>query len=263
VRVRGDRRLSLGGHFRELRRRLLVSAVAILIGLVAAFAASDILLVVLQGPIRDVAVSRDGTSTMLNFDAVTSAFDLRIRLSLTIGLVVASPVWLWQLWAFFAPAMRQREGRYVIGFLGSAIPLFFVGCYVGWAVVPHVIYFMAEFVPIGGALFYNSSLYFDFILKLVLITGVAFAFPAVLVLLSAAGVMTHREIARGWRVAVIVITIFTAMATPAADVLSMLVLAVPMVALYGATIVAAWAIARVRERSTRKSLTQKKDALAQ
>ena len=65
------------------------------------------------------------------FDTVTSGFDLRIRISFAIGLMISAPVWLWQIWAFIMPGLTRKEIRYTVGFLGAAIPLFFAGCYVG------------------------------------------------------------------------------------------------------------------------------------
>jgi sec-independent protein translocase protein TatC len=130
------------------------------------------------------------------------------------------------------PGLTRKEIRYTWGFLGSAIPLFFAGCFVGWLIMPHIVELMASFVPDGAGLFYDSSYYYDFILKLLLVIGVSFVLPVFLVLLNVAGVMSGKAILKGWRVAVLVITIFTAMATPAADVVSMLMLAGIMIVLY-------------------------------
>lgn len=222
----------LRDHLAELRRRLTVAAIAVVVGAIAAFLLTDPILFALTEPIRIVAGERGADLVSLNFDSVTSAFDLRLRIAITVGLVIAAPIWLAQLWLFIVPALTRRETRFAVGFLGSAIPLFFTGCFVGWLIAPHGIALMASFVPDGAAQFYQSTYYYDFILKLVVVVGVAFVLPVLLVLLNVAGVISARGIMQGWRIAVIVATLFAALATPSADIVSMVLLAVILIVLY-------------------------------
>ncbi len=130
------------------------------------------------------------------------------------------------------PGLTRREIRYTIGFIASAVPLFFAGIAVGWLIMPHIIELMAQFVPVQGALFYQYDYYYDFIIKLLLVVGVAFILPVFLVALNLAGILSGKAILKGWRVAVLVIAVFAAVATPAADIVSMLLLGGILVVLY-------------------------------
>jgi len=186
----------------------------------------------ITGPIRVIAEQRGDDFSALNFGTVTSAFDLRMRIAFSIGLFLSAPVWLWQIWAFIMPGLTRKEIRYTVGFVAAAIPLFFAGCYVGMLVVPHVIEVMWSFTPEGGVNFYNAAEYYDFVFKLMIVIGISFVLPVFLVALNLAGIMSGRAILKGWRAAVLIATIFAAIATPAADAVSMLLLAGILVVLF-------------------------------
>lgn len=222
--------MSLGAHLVELRKRLFISALAIVVAMVAGFIVSEFAINAMAAPITDIAEGRG--QALLNFDNVTGAFDLRMKVAFTIGIVVASPVWLYQIWAFLVPGLTRKEIGYALGFLLSAVPLFLAGCAAGWFVMPHIVELMVGFTPADASNFFNAGIYFDFVLKLVLAVGIAFIVPVFLVLLNFVGVLSAATIIKSWRVAVLVIALFCATATPAADVISMFILAIPMVALY-------------------------------
>jgi sec-independent protein translocase protein TatC len=223
--------MTLGAHLREFRKRLYLAALGIFIGGVGGWFAADFVLDALRRPIFAVAEAQGRVAT-LNYDGVTSAFDLKLQIALTVGVVVSSPVWLYQIWAFFVPAMTRREIKYVLAFFLTAIPLFLAGCYAGWEVFPRIVQLMTSFAPSDDASILTAKTYFDFVLKLVIVVGVGFVLPVFLVLLNFAGVLSAKSILKSWRVAVLIIALFTAIATPTADVLSMLLLAAPMVVLY-------------------------------
>lgn len=246
ARAQGDKRMSLGQHLVELRKRLLISALGIVIGMVIAFLLAQPIIDLLTVPITMIA-ERTGKA-VLNFDTITGAFDLQIRIAFAVGLIISAPVWLLQLWLFIGPGMTRKEMRYTVGFLGAAVPLFFAGAFAGWLVMPHIIDLMSRFVPEGAANFFQYSYYYDFILKLLIVVGVAFVLPVFLVLLNLAGVMSGMAILKGWRIAVLAITIFTALATPAADVISMFLLAIPMLVLYFAAVGIALLVDRRRAK---------------
>lgn len=235
--VRG--KMSLGGHLRELRRRIYIAALAIVLGAVAGWFFSDAILALLREPIYAIAESQNRIAT-LNYDAITSAFDLKLQIAITLGIVLSSPVWLYQIWAFFIPGLTKTEKAYSLGFFLSAIPLFIAGCAAGWMVFPHIVELMTGFAPENDTTIINAKVYFDFVLKLVLVVGIAFVLPVFLVLLNFAGVISAATIIKSWRVAILLIVLFTAIATPAADVLSMFLLAIPMIGLYFAAAFVAW-----------------------
>lgn len=227
--------MPLLAHLVELRRRLIRSALAIAVGAVAGWFMSGAVLDGARGPITAVAREQHRLAT-LNFDSVTGAFDLRFGIAVTTGVVLASPVWLYQIWAFLVPALTRRERRVTVAFLASAIPLFLAGCAAGWAVVPHMIQLLTGFAGAGDTTILQAPQYVAFLLKLVLAVGAAFVAPVFVVLLNAAGVLSATAVARSWRIAVLGIVVFTALVTPAADLLSMALLALPMLLLFAVTV---------------------------
>jgi sec-independent protein translocase protein TatC len=136
------------------------------------------------------------------------------------------------VWAFITPALVRKEKTYAVGFLLTAIPLFLGGCAAGWWVFPHVVEVMTGFAPDGTTTLLTARYYLDFSIKFILAIGIGFVLPVFLVLLNFTGVLSAAAIIKGWRWAILSITLFTAIATPAADVLSMFLLAIPMVILY-------------------------------
>lgn len=243
-----DRSMTLGAHLTELRKRLSVSALALVIGMVLGFILSDWALDAIRAPITALAHAQDRTAS-LNFSDVTSAFDLRMQIAFTIGVVLSSPIWLYELWAFIMPALNRREKWYTISFVGTSVPLFAAGCAAGWFVLPHMVELLTSFAPSGTSAILSARAYADFVMKLMLALGVAFVLPLLLVLVNAVGVISARTIIKSWRVAIMAIIGFTAIATPAADVVSMFLLAVPMVLLYMGAVGVAWLNDRRRHRA--------------
>lgn len=223
--------MSLGGHLVELRKRLTVAGAAIVVAGIGGWFLADPLWVALSAPLLRVAEAQ-GRSATINYTAVTEAFDTKLVIALVIGIVLSSPVWLYQLWAFVVPALHKREKRYAIGFLAASVPLFLAGCLAGWYTLPHIVELLTGFAAEGTATLLTAKFYLDFSLKLILAIGIGFVLPVFLVMLNFAGVLGGRTILRGWRWAILSITVFTALATPAADIMSMFILAIPMTGLY-------------------------------
>lgn len=224
--------MSLGAHLVELRKRLMYAALALVVGMVVAFIIADPVIHLITEPIRVIMEKRGDNFSALNFGTVTAAFDMRMRIAFSIGLFISAPVWLWQIWAFIMPGLTRKEIKYTIGFIAAAVPLFFAGCYLGIVIMPHVIELMWGFTPEGGTNFYQAQEYYDFIFKLMIVIGVSFVLPVFLVALNFAGVMSGRAILKGWRIAIIIATVFAALATPAADVISMLMLVSILIVLF-------------------------------
>lgn len=221
--------MSLGQHLIELRKRLFRSAIAVLLGAVIGWFVYPWVWDGLRAPIEIIAESR---SAVLNYQGITTAFDVHMQIAIYAGILISSPVWLYQIFAFLVPGLTGKEKRYTFGFVFTAIPLFLAGCVAGWFVVPHIVILLNSFVPAEDAAFIDAKDYLGFVLKLILAVGIAFVLPVFLVLLNFVGVMSARAILKGWRIAILMITLFTAIATPAADPFSMFLLAVPMVFLY-------------------------------
>lgn len=231
----GEKRMSLGGHLVELRKRLVIAMLALVVGMIAAFFLTGPIIWAMTEPIRIVAENRGDDPdavVRLMYSTITGPFDLQLRISFVVGIILSAPVWLWQLWAFLMPGLTRKEIRYTIGFVSAAIPLFFVGCFVGWLVMPHVVEIMAGFSAEGSVNMYEAKYYYDFVFKLVLVVGVSFVVPVFLVALNLAGIMTGKAILKAWRVAVLIAVGFAGLATPAADIVSMLLLAGILIVLF-------------------------------
>ena len=245
--------MSLTQHLLELRKRLFIAAIGVLAGAAAGWFLVDPVWKYLRAPITVVAHSRTSGDAIINYGSVSGAFDVRVQIAITLGILISSPVWLFEIFAFLVPGLNRKEKRYVFGFFFTAIPLFLAGAAAGFFVMPHIVELMTSFVPKQDASFLDAKGYLEFVLKLVLTTGVAFVLPVFLVLLNFIGVLQGKTILKSWRWAIIAITLFTAIATPAADVVSMLLLAAPMVVLYFASVgISLWhdrAVAR-RQQTT-------------
>lgn len=226
--------MSLGEHLVELRKRLIIAALAILLGLVAGFFLSDWVWDMLRAPINALRI--EGRKAELTYSAITEAFDLRVKIAFFVAVIVASPIWLYQLWAFLAPGLTRREKLYGVGFLAASVPLFLGGIYAAWMVLPNIVRLLASFQPAEDAYFLGAAGYIDFAVKLMLAVGVGFVMPVVLVMLNFVGVIRGRTILKSWRVAVLLIVLFAAITTPAVDLTSMFLLAAPMVLLFFAAV---------------------------
>jgi sec-independent protein translocase protein TatC len=241
--------MSLSGHLKELRKRLFWSALFILGGSVVGWFIFDPVFALLQQPILEVAKNRNQIAAV-NFGGVTSSFDMRLQVSIFIGFIGSSPIWLWNLWAFITPGLKKRERRFTLGFVFSAVPLFLAGCYLAWISLPAFVQTLIGFTPAGSTNLIDGSLYILFTLRILLIFGIAFVLPVVLVLLNFAGLITAKAILKSWRLAVFLTALIAALATPTADPMSMFLLMVPLLALY---FVAA-GVASIRDRMRGKQI---------
>src|SRR5688500_6167652 len=125
-----DGRMSLGEHLRELRRRLLISALTLVSGAIGGSFLYDPVYEHVTAPLLDVARRRgDDDSIALNFAGLTAAFSQRISIAIFVGCIVSSPVWLYQLWAFIVPGLTKKERRISLAFIAATVPLFLAGCW--------------------------------------------------------------------------------------------------------------------------------------
>jgi sec-independent protein translocase protein TatC len=223
--------MPLREHLRELRSRLLRASIAVVVGAVVGWLLYDWVLLKITQPLTAIEAER-GTKTAINFSQVAASFNLKLQMSVYLGLIIASPVWLYQLWAFIVPGLTKREKRTAMAFVGVATPLFAAGVTVAWLVLPNAVRFLTDFVPANAVSFIDAEQYLTFVAKLFLAFGVAFVIPLFLVALNMIGVLSGIAMAKGWRVAVFLVFLFAAMASPTPDAGSMLALAFPMVGLY-------------------------------
>ena len=223
--------MSLSGHLKELRNRLFWSALFIIGGSVAGWYLFDFVFNELQRPIVELA-SKPGSNVTVNFPTVVSALDVRVQVSIFLGILMSAPVWLYNLWAFITPGLKKREKRYTIGFVFSAVPLFVGGTALAWVSLPTFVAVLVGFTPEGAANVINASEYILFTIRILLVFGLAFVLPVALVMLNFAGVITAQNIIKSWRMAVLVSAVVGAIATPVAEPMAMFLLMVPLLILY-------------------------------
>jgi len=226
-----ERRMNLSGHLRELRNRIYWSALFIFTAAVGGWFLFDPVFAILQEPFKELSKT-PGFSATINFGSVSAPFDLRLQVSLFLGFIIASPFWLYNLWAYISPALDKRTKRIAITFVSFATPLFLIGCYIAWVLIPSFVKSLLSFTPIGSAAIINANDYILFALRVLLVFGIALVLPAILLLLNYLGVLTAKSIIKGWRLAVFLSAVVAALATPVSDPMSMLLLAVPLVLLY-------------------------------
>ncbi|MFD3540631.1 twin-arginine translocase subunit TatC [Streptomyces sp. NPDC058662] len=233
-------RMPLVEHLRELRNRLLRSVLAILvITFVAAFFYRDIINFLLK-PMLDSVGCTNGVVTQRNgrpcadmtVNGLISAFSIALKVSLTAGVVLSAPVWLYQLWAFAAPGLHHHEKKYARSFVAVGAPLFATGAVLAYKILPQTATILLEFTPDHARNLLPVDDYLDLVTRMVIVFGLAFELPLLLILLNFTGVLTAKRLAGWWRAMVLGITVFAAFATPTGDPLTMLALAGPIVALY-------------------------------
>ena len=142
--------MSLGDHLRELRRRLVISLIAIIIGAAIGWWQYDWIFEKLVAPIKDVAAERGAQIATVNFTGMTDAFSILITVGLFVGVVLASPVWLYQIWGFIVPGLTSREKRTAVFFIGAAAPLFLAGCVLGYVTLPKAAHALLSFTPVDA-----------------------------------------------------------------------------------------------------------------
>nr|WP_171784591.1 twin-arginine translocase subunit TatC [Isoptericola halotolerans] len=223
--------MPLRDHLVEVRKRVVRIALGLLAGAVLGWILYDPLLSALVQPLQDAA-ERRGALIGLNFDGVATAIDMQVKVALFLGVIVSSPWWLYQVFAFINPGLTRTERRYVYGFLVAAVPMFLAGASLAWFVLPLIVEVLNEFVPEGSSNLVGAQIYLSFVMRLILACGIAFLVPVFMVVLNLMGTVRARTWMAGWRWAILISFLFAAIATPTMDVLSMFGIALPICALY-------------------------------
>lgn len=233
--------MPLADHLRELRSRLVKSLLAIGVVAVVAFVYHDQLAAFLTEPLlksvgckasfQDIAKHGEHCAT-LNVNGLLGPFSILLKVGLMAGVVVASPIWLYQVWAFLAPGLHRHEKKYALSFVGAGVPLFVVGAWFAYTIIPTTAKALLSLTPDHVTNLVPLDGYLDLLVRMVLVFGFSFELPLLLVLLNFGGVISGRRMLGWWRWMVMGITIFSAIAMPSPDPLSMLALAAPICALF-------------------------------
>jgi sec-independent protein translocase protein TatC len=228
--------MPLMDHLRELRQRLLISVVAILIGTIAGWVVYPEVFEFIQQPyelgIAPLLNDHGFKAEMVLTGGIGSAFTFRLKVAFVLGLLAASPVWVWEIWAFILPALHRNERRWAYVLTGAGVPLFLGGVTVGYLVLPKGIQVLVGFAPQSIQVLLNLGDYLSFMLRTVLVFGLAAQIPLVVVLLNRIGAVSAKQLAAARPWTIVAIFVFAAIATPSTDPLTMCFLAVPMTVLY-------------------------------
>ena len=243
-----QRQLTLWEHLRELRKRLLISVIALVVGTSVAFPFWEKIVVLLKRPAQDL---NGGAGVPLIFTQVTEAFSTSFKVSIVAGLVLASPVVLYQVIRFIAPGLTGREQRYLLAFLPAAFLAFVGGVAFGYFVLtPQALPFLLSF---GGEVVepqIRVSSYVDVMIRLLFWMGVVFETPLVMLLLTQLGILNARAFSRFRRYWIVVAFVLGAIITPTVDPINQALVAIPLLVLYEVGILLARLAGRRRSRSS-------------
>jgi len=240
----GGATMTFWEHLGELKRRVGIALAGIAVGMVVAFCFRSWLYSVLIYPLH-----RAAPDVNLKFLAVQEPWIVYFRLALFGGLVLASPLVLWQAWAFIAPGLKREEKRAVGPVLPVILGLFAAGVlFVYFVLLPVSIGFLLGFAHQTAEPMLTQEKYFGFVTALCVAGGLLFQLPAVMCVLGWLGIVTSRWLWQrtGW--ALVVLMTLAALITPTGDAFNMLVLTAPLLALYLVGVVLVWLIERGRRR---------------
>ncbi|MBM4276717.1 MAG: twin-arginine translocase subunit TatC [Deltaproteobacteria bacterium] len=228
-----EQKQPLTSHLQELRKRLVLSFIAVGVGFVICYAFSQHLFDILSKPLLEMMPS--GSS--LIFTSVAEAFFTYMKVAFIAGIILASPFVLFQIWAFVAPGLYRNEKRYVIPFVAAGSFFFALGILFAYFVaIPVGFRFLLGYATDFIKPMPSMKEYLSFSIKFLLAFGLVFEFPVVLVLLARIGVVDAKMLARHRKYAILLIFIFAATMTPP-DVISQLLMAIPLMGLYELSII--------------------------
>jgi sec-independent protein translocase protein TatC len=238
-----DGTMTLYEHLRELRYRLVVSILAILVGMIVAWFFRYDLLDLLQRPYYQAiaalkAQNPDANTALVNIN-LTSPLTLSLKVSALAGAIVTAPFWLYQLWAFVVPGLLSKEKKWALIFIAAATPMFVCGVMVAYFVLPKAITVLLSFTQSGVTNLQDINAYLSFLLRLMVVFGLGFLIPLVVLMLNIVGVITAKQMAKYRSLVIFGTFVFGAVATPSTDPFSMLAVAAPMALLFlGAELIA-------------------------
>lgn len=252
----GDTPMSFWDHLAELRSRLVKAALGVMLAVIVCFVYATQLREFLAAPLHKawLAAGMSGKPE-LQVLAMMDAFMTDMRVAVAAGIFLAAPIGFYQFWMFIAPGLYAREKRYVIPFVASSVFMFLLGaafCYV--VVLPWTIQWLLSYTQTTSgaetAVVYNLTLndYIRDATKVLIAFGAVFEFPLLIAFLSFAGVVTHKSLLRFWKMSVVLIFIIAAFLTPPEPV-SQMMMAVPMIALFFASVGLSYLIGQSKEKA--------------
>lgn len=242
--------MTLVEHLRELRSRLGKSLLAIAVGAVVGWLAYEQIITFILGPFNDVIAEAQaqGRDVKPILSGVTDAFTLQLQVAAMAGVVIAMPVWLYQLWRFVTPGLHRHERRWAYVFVAAAAPLFLLGMAMAYLFLPQALRVLLGFTPENVGNYVPLKDYISFVLRMMLVFGLGFLAPVLVVVLNLVGILSARRFASWWRYVIMATLLFAAVATPTGDPITMSVFAAPILLLLSVAFVICWLNDRRRAR---------------
>jgi sec-independent protein translocase protein TatC len=246
-------RMPLMDHIRELRNRVVKMALALAAGMIVGFVFFLPVWHVIDRPLCAATIrGHTGCNTLgfnqLVFDGPLDPFYLRVKVALIVGVVLSSPVWLYQVWAFIAPGLYTREKRWSYIFLGTAVPLFLIGVTLAYWSLGRSMHYLLGLTPHGVANLIQVDQYMSFVMAMLLAFGIAFEVPLLIIMLNLAGILTHQRFKKWRRVMIFGVFLIAGMANPSPDPITMLILGGACAALVEVAEFIVWSNDRRRAR---------------
>jgi sec-independent protein translocase protein TatC len=222
-------RMPVMDHIRELRNRIVKMALALAAGMIVGFVFFNPVWHVIERPLCHAVIrGHTGCATlgvnMLALDGPLDSFYLRIKVAVIVGVILSSPVWLYQIWAFIAPGLYVREKRWGYIFLGTAVPLFLIGMTLAYLSLGRSMHYLLGLTPTGVANIIAVDPYMSFVMAMMLAFGIAFLVPLLIIMLNLAGILTHQRFRKWRRVLIFAVFLIAGMANPSPDPITMLIL---------------------------------------
>jgi sec-independent protein translocase protein TatC len=236
-----DTPMPLTAHLAELRSRLIWCMLALAGGFIVCYALSDKIVAALQSPLVLVGPP---IKVPLQIIAPAEAFVTYIKVGLIAGLFLMLPLMLYQLWKFVAPGLLEHEKKYTVPFIVGSAALFYSGGVIFYLVLPFILHFLLSFAKGDIKAQLSVGYYVTFCVRLMIAFGLVFQLPMVVVFLTQLGLVSSRLLVQYFRHAVVLIFVVAAVLTPTTDPLSLLFMALPMLLLYGLSILAAKGVER-------------------
>ena len=248
-----DGRMPLMDHIRELRNRVVKMALGLIAGMIVGFIFFTPVWRVIERPLCTAVIrGQTGCDTLgvnrLVLNGPLDAFYLRVKVALIVGVILSSPVWLYQIWAFVAPGLHAREKRWSYLFLSTAIPLFGIGITACYLSLGRSMHYLLGLTPGGAANLIQVDQYLSFVMAMMLAFGLAFEVPLLIVMLNLAGILTHQRFAKWRRVLIFGVFLIAGAANPSPDPVTMLILGGTCAVLVEAAELIVWAHDRRQAR---------------
>jgi len=246
-------RMPLMDHIRELRNRVVKMALALAAGMVVGFIFFNPVWKVIERPLCSATIrGQTGCKTlgvnMPSLDGPLDPFYLRVKVAVIVGVILSSPVWLYQIWAFIAPGLYAREKRWGYTFIGAAVPLFLAGVTLAYWSLGRSMHYLLGLTPTGVANILQVDQYMSFVMAMVLAFGIAFEVPLLIIMLNLAGILTHERFKKWRRVLIFGVFLIAGMANPSPDPTTMLILGGACAALVEVAEFIVWSNDRRRAR---------------